>query len=66
MADFRFDKEKFKELVLYLAEKCETDPSFGVTKLNKLLYYCDFVAYSELGKPAIDYEQRLIRLKVCA
>ena len=50
MEEQPFDKQKFKELVLYITEKCETDPSFGVTKLNKLLYYCDFMAYVELGK----------------
>lgn len=51
MSDKRFKREKFKELVLYLVEKSETDSSFGVSKLGRLLYYCDFAAYVELGHP---------------
>jgi Antitoxin SocA-like, Panacea domain len=46
-----FDRAKFIELVLYVSERSETDPKFGETKLNKLLYYMDFLAYRELGKP---------------
>src|SRR3990170_6654722 len=46
-----FQRDKFKELVLYLSERSETDPNFGETKLNKLLYYIDFLAYRELGQP---------------
>jgi Protein of unknown function (DUF4065) len=45
------DDRKFQELVLYLASRSETDPRFGATKLNKLLYHCDFKAYELLGSP---------------
>lgn len=45
------DDKKMKELVLYLASKSEKDPRFSSTKLNKLLFYCDFAAYRSLGKP---------------
>jgi hypothetical protein len=51
MSSTRFNRDKFKELVLYVSGKCESDPSFGATKLAKILYYCDFIAYVELGKP---------------
>jgi uncharacterized phage-associated protein len=51
MSTTRFNRNKFKELILYVSEKCEPDPSFGNTKLAKVLYYCDFIAYVELGKP---------------
>jgi hypothetical protein len=55
-----FNKEKFKELVLYIAEKSEDDPWFGATKLNKLLFYSDFLAYGYFGKPITGAEyQRL-------
>jgi len=47
----QFDASKFKELVLYVAEKSADDPSFGATKLNKTLFFSDFYAYGELGKP---------------
>jgi hypothetical protein len=46
-----FDKGKFKQLVLLLAERSADDPRFGAVKLNKLLYYCDFEAYRLLGHP---------------
>ena len=42
---------KMKELILYLASRSEDDPRFSSTKLNKLLFYCDFAAYQELGQP---------------
>ena len=45
------DEAKFKELVLYVAQQCETDPAFGATKLNKILFYADFSSYLRRGKP---------------
>jgi hypothetical protein len=41
---------KMKELILYLAVRSEEDPRFSSTKLNKLLFYCDFLAYQRLGR----------------
>jgi hypothetical protein len=49
MAEFKEDK--FKELVLYIAGKCTDDPTFGATKLNKILYFSDFYMYGESGTP---------------
>ena len=46
-----FDREKFRELMLYVAEKLLDDPAFGATKLNKILFFADFRAYGEFGKP---------------
>ncbi len=46
-----FDANKLKELVLYVAYKSLDDPSFGATKLNKILFFSDFLAYGQLGKP---------------
>jgi hypothetical protein len=43
------DDRKMKELILYLASKSHDDPWFSSTKLNKLLFYCDFTAYRQLG-----------------
>ena len=42
-------KYKFQQLILYVATKSETDPNFGATKLNKILFFCDFLAYRSLG-----------------
>jgi hypothetical protein len=44
-----FNPRKFKELILYLAERSGDDPGFAATKLNKLMYFCDFEAYRQLG-----------------
>lgn len=43
--------EKLKNLILYLAHRGESDPHFGMTKLNKLLFLIDFNAYASWGKP---------------
>lgn len=54
------DDSRFKELILYICQKCATDPKFGATKLNKILYFSDFLAYAELGEPITGFEyQRL-------
>jgi hypothetical protein len=46
-----YSKEKFRELVLYIAEKSSDDAAFGATKLNKILFWSDFLAYANLGEP---------------
>ena len=51
LRQFKFDAEKFKELLVYVAESSTDDPAFGPVKLNKILYYADFAAYRELGQP---------------
>jgi hypothetical protein len=48
--DSHAEDGKMKELILYLATRCEDDPRFSSTKLNKLLFYCDFTAYRQLGQ----------------
>jgi hypothetical protein len=44
------DDRKLRELILYLASRSEEDPRFSSAKLNKLLFYCDFTAYRQLGQ----------------
>lgn len=48
---FTQDMGKLIEAVLYLGERSENDPHFGVSKLARLLYYSDCGAYILLGKP---------------
>ena len=48
---FDFNADKFKELIVYIAERCQDDPTFGAVKLNKILYYADFAAYRIEGQP---------------
>jgi uncharacterized phage-associated protein len=47
----RPNESKFRELVLFIARRSEGDPRFGALKLNKLLFYSDFMAYLKLGHP---------------
>src|ERR1700685_90185 len=50
------DDPRFKELVLYICEKGAADPKFGATKLNKTLYFSDFLAFAELHVPITGME----------
>lgn len=45
-----YDEQKFKELILYIAEKAKDDPNFGDIKLNKVLFWSDMLAYGYLGE----------------
>jgi hypothetical protein len=55
------DDQKFKELVLYISQQCATHLTFGATKLNKVLFYSDFLAYAYHAKPITGHEyQKLI------
>ncbi len=40
-----FDRQRFDELVLFIAHETRNDPRFGRTKLAKVLYYSDFDVY---------------------
>jgi hypothetical protein len=51
MTEPRYNKRKFQELLLYIAERLQDDKAGGDKKLNKLLFYADFTAYRRLGKP---------------
>ena len=46
-----FNPEKFRELLVYISRGSEDDPTFGAVKLNKILYYADFAAFRQFGKP---------------
>lgn len=52
----RGDTEKLRNLILYLSKKSEDDDSYAYTKLNKLLFYVDFLSYARTGK-AVTNEQ---------
>jgi hypothetical protein len=43
-------EEKLAELILYISQQCVEDGKFGATKLNKILYYSDFLAYGTYGR----------------
>jgi hypothetical protein len=52
------NERKLGELILYISLRSLDDPRFGATKLNKLLYFSDFLAMSKLGSPitAVAYQ----------
>lgn len=51
---------KLKELILFIALHSEGDKRFGATKLNKLLFFADFLAYLYLGKPITGHEYQAL------
>src|SRR4029077_9662465 len=44
-----FDGAKFKEFMLFAADKSVDDPTFGATKLNKILFFSDFLHFGLAG-----------------
>ncbi len=47
---------RLRELMIYIARKCSDDPGFGATKLNKILYFSDFISFLNHGKPVTGTE----------
>lgn len=43
-------KERLRELMLFISDRCESDPTFGAIKLNKILFFSDFFSFAEHGK----------------
>jgi uncharacterized phage-associated protein len=46
--EIKFEYRKLEELILRIAQKAS---NIGVTKLEKLLYLCDFICAERTGKP---------------
>lgn len=40
-------KERLRELMLFISDRCENDPTFGAIKLNKILFFSDFFSFAE-------------------
>ena len=51
MRHFQEDRRKFEELILYISQQYASDPLYGTTRLNKVLYFADFLAYAKFGNP---------------
>jgi hypothetical protein len=45
-----FDEPKFRNLILYIAQRGWGDPTLGKTKLWKILWMSDFLAYARTGE----------------
>jgi len=52
--------QKLRELILYLSVLSEGDEFFGATKLNKLLFYIDFLAFRATGKAVTEQEYQAL------
>jgi hypothetical protein len=51
MLEFKENRAKLKELILYISEAYASDTEFGATRLNKVLYFIDFETYARFGSP---------------
>lgn len=49
-------EELLRELILYIADRCQSDDTFGLVKLNKILYFSDFASYATHGDPITGVE----------
>ena len=56
------DEAKLAELILYISQRCATDPKFGAIKLNKILYLSDFLSFGNFGEPITGVEYQHLRL----
>lgn len=61
MAAIIGDEQKLSELIIYISQKCATDPKFGAVKLNKILYLSDFLAFGNWGEPITGVEYQHLR-----
>ncbi len=43
-------RERLRELILFVAEKCQADPNFGMTKLLKILHRADIESFARYGE----------------
>lgn len=50
MAASKFERDKFRELLIYVSHQCRDDDGFGDTHLNKVLYFSDAFALKHLGR----------------
>ena len=56
---FQKKEDKLKQLILYISQKCAAKSNFGVTKLNKIVYFSDFIFYRDTGEPitGVEYQK---------
>ena len=60
--DVRPDEEKFRELLLLVAEELKDDDFGGALKVNKVLYYAEFGHFRATGKPITGARFRKLRM----
>ncbi len=59
MAQFAADERKLAELIVWAGHLMAKDPAAGSTKLNKVLFYADFVHHRRYGRPitGVEYQK---------
>jgi hypothetical protein len=50
-SDDQESRERLRQLILFIAERCRADPGFGMTKLVEILFRADFESFARYGKP---------------
>lgn len=55
------NSHKFRELLLFICHRSEGDKPFGAVKLNKLLFYSDFLAFLKFGEPITGHRYQKLR-----
>jgi hypothetical protein len=50
-SDDQESRERLRQLILFVAERCQADPGFGITKLVEILFRADFESFARYGKP---------------
>ena len=66
LRNFELNREKFEELIVYIAERCADDPTYDTFKLNTMLYYADFAAYRMFGEPNQWGDIREVQRRTCS
>ena len=53
------DEAKFRELLLYVAKRLESDQTGGATKVNKVLFFSEFAHVRRHGRPitGVEYQK---------
>jgi hypothetical protein len=51
---------RLREMILYIATKCASDPTFGATKLNKILHRSDLRCFAQHGQPLTGVEYQAL------
>lgn len=49
-SDNEESRNRLRELILFVAERSLDDPTFGAVKLNKILFYADFISFARFGE----------------
>jgi uncharacterized phage-associated protein len=55
------DHSKLREMILYIADRSAGDPLFGKVKINKLLFYSDFLAHLNCGQSITGEEYQALQ-----